>query len=80
MRECHPEVFSHRFTVLGWVGRKERAAERMCVLRVSSGEEGREREKEGGKVNGIKDVLLSQFYVTVFSCIMSGRFSKDRFY
>ena len=55
-------------------------AERMCVLRVSWGEEGREREKEGGKVNGIKDVLLSQFYITVFSCIMSGRFSKDQFY
>lgn len=62
------------------VGSEERKSGRMCVLRVSWGEEGREREKEGGKVNGIKDVLLSQFYITVFSCIMSGRFSKDQFY
>ena len=55
-------------------------AERMCVLRVSCGEEGREREGRRESEWYKRLVLLSQFYITVFSCIMSGRFSKDRFY
>lgn len=73
MRECHPEVFFHRFTVLGWVGREEREAKRMCVCKNVLGGE-REGEREGRRESEWykRLILVSQFYVTVFFCIMSG--------
>lgn len=72
-------LLSSGFTVLGCVG-GERVAGTMCVLRVSWGRKAGRERREGRESEWYKRlVLLSQFYITVFSCIMSGRFSMIGF-